>query len=146
MGIAANQIQAGAAGSNYFKTTARVATTANITLSGTQTIDGVSLSVDERVLVKNQTDETQNGIYLVKSGAWVRTEDADENAEVKSGLIVSVRAGSVNSTTLWQLQSADPITVGSTVLTFGKVGGGGTNNDADTLIAAQSFGPMRPGM
>jgi hypothetical protein len=54
-----------------------VATTANITLSGTQTIDGVAVSVGDRVLVKDQSTASQNGIYLCASSTWTRTTDAD---------------------------------------------------------------------
>jgi len=55
----------------------RVATTGNITLSGTQTIDGVSVVAGDRVLVKDQTDQKTNGIYVVASGSWTRATDAD---------------------------------------------------------------------
>ena len=57
------------------KGSVKVATTANITLSGTQTIDGVSVSADERVLVKNQSTASQNGLYLCKASTWERTDD-----------------------------------------------------------------------
>jgi len=59
-----------------------VATTANITLSGTQTIDGVAVVAGNRVLVKDQTTQSQNGIYVVASGAWTRATDADTWAEL----------------------------------------------------------------
>ena len=52
------------------------ATTGNITLSNTQTVDGVALAVGNRVLVKNQSTASQNGIYIVSSGAWTRSSDA----------------------------------------------------------------------
>lgn len=57
------------------KESVKAATTANITLSGTQTIDGVAILGDDRVLVKNQTTGSQNGIYLCKAGAWARAAD-----------------------------------------------------------------------
>ena len=76
------------------KDSCKVATTANITLSGTQTIDGVSLSADERVLVKDQSTATQNGIYLVKSGAsWVRTDDMAASSDA-SGAFTFIEQGS----------------------------------------------------
>ena len=79
------------------KDSVRVATTANITLSGTQTIDGVSLSADERVLVKDQSTATQNGIYLVKSGAsWVRTDDLATGSDA-SGAFTFIEEGSTYS-------------------------------------------------
>lgn len=55
----------------------RVATTANITLSGTQTIDGIAVVADDTVLVKNQTTPSQNGIYTVAAGAWARSVNTD---------------------------------------------------------------------
>lgn len=69
------------------------ATTGNITLSGTQTIDNAPAAVGERVLVKNQTDAKQNGIYLVATGAWTRTDlTADD------GTFWFVQGGATNST------------------------------------------------
>lgn len=59
------------------KEAVRLATTGNITLSGTQTIDGVSAVADDRILVWQQTDATQNGIYVVAAGAWARADDFD---------------------------------------------------------------------
>ena len=67
------------------KLSCKVATVANINLTGTQTIDGISVSADERVLVKDQSTGSQNGIYLCKSGSWTRADDFDENSEVTSG-------------------------------------------------------------
>jgi hypothetical protein len=93
------------------------ATTANITLSGTQTIDGVALVADERVLVKNQTTPSENGIYLVKSGAWQKVE-----ADSVKGVLVFIEQGTVNndrqyyatSVTEWVLFSrVDVITPGN---------------------------------
>ena len=76
------------------KDSVKVATTANITLSGTQTVDGVSLSADDRVLVKNQSTATQNGIYLCKSGAsWVRTDDMAASSDA-SGAFAFIEQGS----------------------------------------------------
>ena len=69
------------------KASARVATTANITLSGTQTIDGVSVIAGDRVLVKDQSSPAANGIYLVASGSWTRTTDADTWDELVSAFV-----------------------------------------------------------
>jgi len=77
------------------KQSVQAATTANITLSGTQTIDGVSVSADERVLVKNQSTGSQNGLYLCKAGSWVRTDDLAAGADA-AGAFVFVEAGSAN--------------------------------------------------
>ena len=71
------------------------ATTANITLSGTQTIDTISVSADDRVLVKNQTDASENGIYLCKSGSWVRTDDANAKLRKQFEVQQAMNAASV---------------------------------------------------
>jgi hypothetical protein len=69
-------LQAYAAGISW-KQPCNVATLANITLSGLQTIDGYTVSAGDRVLVKNQTNAAQNGIYSASATAWTRTTDAD---------------------------------------------------------------------
>lgn len=103
-----------------FKDSVAVATTANITLSGEQTIDGVATSAS-RVLVKNQNTGSQNGIYVSASGAWSRATDADADSEVTSGLLVFCEGGDTNGNKLFVLSTADPITVGTTALTFDSI-------------------------
>jgi len=76
-----------------------MATTENITLSGEQTIDGILTSAD-RVLVKDQTDPKENGIYVSAAGAWTRATDMD-GAEEVAGSFVFVTGGTVNSNTGW---------------------------------------------
>ena len=78
------------------KEAVKVATTANITLSGTQTIDGVAVSADERVLVKNQNTASDNGLYLCKSGGWSRTDDLATGDDASS-VFVFVDQGTVNA-------------------------------------------------
>jgi len=105
-----------------WKQPVRVATTGNITLSGTQTIDGISLSALDRVLVKDQTAASQNGIYLVQSGAWTRTNDSNNTARMICGTTVYVSAGTTNGTKFFFLSTANPITVGTTALSFSALG------------------------
>lgn len=107
-----------------WKQSVRVATTANITLSGLQTIDGVTLVANDSVLVKDQTTGTQNGIYLAQSGAWTRRADADANAEVTAGLSVMVTEGTLYADSQWRLTTNDTITIGTTSLTFAQIGAG----------------------
>ena len=107
------------------KFSVRAATTANITLSGTQTIDGVAVIAGDRVLVKNQSTGSQNGIYVVAGGAWSRAADADTSAEVTSGLFTFVSEGTVNASSGWVLTTPDPITLGTTSLTFTQFSGAG---------------------
>jgi hypothetical protein len=78
-----------------FKSLVSLATTTNITLSGSQLIDGVAEPPPARVLVKNQTNPAQNGIYVTSSGAWTRDVDAN-NTEKLTGATVVVASGSVN--------------------------------------------------
>jgi len=78
------------------KEAVKVATTANITLSGTQTIDGVAVSADERVLVKDQSTASQNGLYLCKAGSWARTDDLAAGDDASS-VFVFVDQGTVNA-------------------------------------------------
>ena len=78
-----------------FKRSVRAATTANITLSAAQTIDGIVLAVGDRVLVKDQTTTSQNGIYVVAAGAWTRALDADTASKIASAL-VAVDSGTAN--------------------------------------------------
>ncbi len=78
------------------KEAVKVATTANITLSGTQTIDGIAVSADERVLVKNQSTATENGLYLCKAGSWARTDDLAAGDDASS-VFVFVDQGTVNA-------------------------------------------------
>lgn len=106
--------------SKAFKTPCRVATTANITLSGTQTIDGVSVVADDRVLVKEQSTGADNGVYVASAGTWTRAPDFDGTRDVTSGTKVFVTSGSTNGRKEFYLQTADPITIGTTSLTFGQ--------------------------
>jgi hypothetical protein len=107
------------------KESVRAATTAPITLSNTQTIDGVALAVGNRVLVKDQATASQNGIYIVDSGAWTRALDANTDAKVNPGLFVFVEQGTVNSDSGWILTTDAPITLDTTSLTFAQFSGAG---------------------
>lgn len=107
------------------KDSVRVATTANITLSGTQTIDGIAVVAGDRVLVKNQTTGSANGIYVVAAGAWTRSTDANTNAKVTAGMFTFVEQGTTNADSGWVLSTPNPITLGTTALTFTQFSGAG---------------------
>jgi hypothetical protein len=107
------------------KDSVRVATTANINLTNTQTIDAVALAVGDRVLVKNQTTGSQNGIYVVASGAWTRATDFDADVEVTGGAFTFVEEGTVNADSGWVLTTNNTITIGTTALTFAQFSGAG---------------------
>jgi hypothetical protein len=100
------------------KNSVKAATTGNITLSNTQTIDGVALSIGDRVLVKNQTDPVQNGIYLVASSSWTRTTDADAPAELSPGTFVFVEQGTVNSDTGFVVTSDSVAIIGTDAINW----------------------------
>ncbi|MGL4619886.1 MAG: hypothetical protein ACRCZS_12635 [Chroococcidiopsis sp.] len=107
------------------KLPAQVATTANITLSGLQTIDGIALTANARVLVKNQTTASQNGIYIVQAGAWTRATDADAGSEISSAMYLFVQQGTTNADTGWVLTTDGIITIGTTALNFTQFSGAG---------------------
>lgn len=102
--------------------TARAATTANITLSATQTVDGVALSVNDRVLVKNQTLGQNNGVYVVQSGAWTRATDFDVWGEIP-GAFTSIQEGTINSDTVWLSTADTGGTLNTTPITFTQIPG-----------------------
>ncbi|QNJ25977.1 putative capsid decoration protein [Synechococcus sp. SYN20] len=109
------------------KESVRAATTVELALVGEQVVDGVSLTAGDRVLVKSQTDASENGIYVVDAGAWTRAEDADGNpdGEVTSGMFTFVEEGTVNGQNGFSLSTANPILVGATDLTFVQFSGAG---------------------
>lgn len=112
-----------------WKEPVRAASTGNLTLSGTQTVDDVALVADDRVLVKDQTDGTENGIYLVAAGAWTRTTDADSTAELH-GATVLVTTGTANGDKSFN-QNTDNPTIGSSSIVFAQFGGTGVSYSAD---------------
>lgn len=104
------------------KTAVRAATTGNITLSGTQTIDGVALSVGNRVLVKNQTTNTQNGVYDVASGAWARSADSDTGVELVNAFYF-VQEGLTQQATGFVQSTPGPLTLGTSAIVFNQFSG-----------------------
>jgi hypothetical protein len=115
------------------KLNALVATTGNITLSGTQSIDGINLFANNRVLVKNQNTASENGIWVVSSGAWSRATDLDVNDELNGGVIVYIKRGTANGGKFFRLTtSSEPeMTINSTALTFSEIFDGFTLTDGD---------------
>lgn len=100
-----------------------VRTTANITLSGEQTIDGV-LTSGSRVLVMAQTDAKENGIYVSAAGAWARSTDANTGTELIQATTF-VSRGTLWSDTQWTCTN-DTVTIGVTNIAFAQVSGAGT--------------------
>ena len=115
------------------KQSVRATTTANITLSGTPTIDDVVLVAGDRVLVKNQSTASQNGIYVVAAGSWARATDADSDTEVTPGMFTFVEEGTDNGDSGWVLSTNSVITLGTTALTFAQFSGTGQITAGDGL-------------
>ena len=109
------------------KNSVRVTTTTNITLSGTQTIDGVALDAGDRVLVKNQTNKTQNGIYVVVDGAsWTRATDADQNGELTAGSFTFVEEGTNYNDSGWVISTNGEIVIGTDIMEWTQFSGSGS--------------------
>lgn len=115
-------VLANVAGGVVSSTSVMTASTANLTLSGTQTVDGIALSAGNTILVKDQASQATNGIYTVAAGAWARMSAMDTWAEVP-GMLVSIQQGTVNHDTIW-LSTADAGgTLGTTNITFTQIPG-----------------------
>lgn len=105
-----------------FKAPVRAASTGNLTLSAPQTVDGVVLVAGDRVLVKDQTTASTNGLYVIAAGAWVRATDFDTSAEAIPGTVVGVQEGTAGGDKLFLLATNGPITLGTTALVFSPYG------------------------
>jgi hypothetical protein len=102
----------GARGSLAYKAPCRVATTAPITLSGLQTIDGVTVAADDRVLVKDQATRSDNGIYIAAAGVWERAKDCDGSGDAVKGTRVYVYDGDLGVAD-YELTTANPVLFGT---------------------------------
>ena len=131
-----------------WKESARAASDANVTTTYTNTggtksrgqhtacpdtLDGVSLAADDRILLKDQTGGSENGIWVVTTvgtganGVWDRATDFDDDAEVTAGAANWVSEGTANEDTTWALATSDPIIIGGasgTVLVYAQLSGG----------------------
>ncbi len=114
-----------------WKDSVRAVSDANVTLSAPPaTIDGVSLTAGDRILLTAQTTASQNGIYIY-GATLTRATDADSSAKVTANLACFISEGTLYADTAWQLKTNDPIVLGTTALTFGQFGTG-------TAYSAQS--------
>lgn len=130
-----------------------VATTANIaTLSGLLTVDGVTVASGDRVLVKNQTTQSANGIYVASATAWARSSDMDAWAEFPSAYTF-IEQGSTQADTGWVCTVNQGGTLGTTNVTWAQFSGAGTYSAgtglnltgtvfsiANTAVTAGSYG------
>ena len=134
------------------KAAVRVVSESDVTLSGgaPATVDGVSLTVDDRILVTGQTTASQNGLYRCtvvgsgSNGTWVRSRDGSHQGTISAGMTCMVTEGSSYADTFWKLTTDGSITIGTTALTFEQhSGGGGTPGGSNTQVQfndSSSFG------
>ena len=142
----------GLATSVAIKAPVRLATTANIALSGLQTIDGLALADGDRVLVKSQTNGIENGIWVASAGAWARATDFNGARDIVQGTQVYTTSGTTQNLTMFAVSTVDPV-IGSTVIGFssfpvgvltpGTFGADGTNDQA-AIQAAWDYGALHP--
>jgi hypothetical protein len=129
-----------------WKQAVKAASTGDLTLSGTQTIDGVALIAGDRVLVKDQTDNTQNGIYVVSATAWARATDMDAVTPINeiNGAAVFVEEGTTQHDTAW-VQIDNVQTVGTDPIQFTQFAGMGTYTAGTGLtLTGNSFSITAP--
>jgi hypothetical protein len=122
---------------------ARMASTANLTLSAAQTIDTIVGVAGNVVLVKNQSTASQNGLYVMAAGAWARLPAADNAAELVPGSLVVVSEGSANvAGSVFELTTAAPLVVGTTNLTFALVAAPGATGVALSVTNPADVGTV----
>lgn len=114
--------------------TCDVVSTGNITLSGLQTIDSVAVTAGMVVLAAGQSSAPARGPYIVRAGAW------DRITSLVTGQQFYIASGTTNATSLYELQTAQPITIGTTALTFGKISGGAAQAGSFTTVDATGTG------
>lgn len=100
------------------KSPVRMATDANITLSGLQTIDGISGAENDRVLVRSQTVSSENGVWVMQLTAWVRASDWDDNTDVVSGMLVTSSEGTLYEGVIWKGTFVGVFTIDTTEVVF----------------------------
>ena len=98
----------------------KAASTGNLTLSGTQTVDGVGVVANDRVLVKDQSTASANGIYVVQAGAWTRATDTDTWNELVAAFVF-VESGTVNADSGWVCTVDPGGTINSTAVDLDTV-------------------------
>lgn len=123
-----------------------VATTANITLSGLQTIDGVTVAENDRVLVKSQTTGTENGIYSASSGNWTRTRDFDGAYDIVYGTRIFVVSGSTLASNEYYVSTSGTITIDSTSIAFTQMPSSGIAASVAAATAAATTATTQAGI
>src|SRR6266851_1357159 len=120
---------------------ATIGASLNLAAGGLLTIDGVALVAGDRVLVKDQADATQNGIYAASSTPWVRTSDASGDQHFFSGMAVTVALGAINAgLTFICTCTDDPVVVGSSLITFASQASVATATQSATSTSSFEIG------
>lgn len=133
-----------------WKIPARLASTGNVSLSAPGTsIDGVTLAINDRILLKNQIAGAENGIYVWTGGsaALVRATDADTGTELQPGTAVTVTEGTANGDKVFLIVSDGAVTIGTTATTWAPLGGGGqtyTGGSGISVSGATISGVAKP--
>lgn len=123
------------------KAPCKVATTANITLSGEQTINGVAVAAGDRVLVKDQTNAVDNGVWVCSTGAWSRAEDFNGTRDAVTGTQVLAIYGDVAVGATWYISTNAAIVIGATEIAFAK------RRVSDSIaVMPQDFGAVGDGV
>lgn len=117
------------------KAPVKAVSSANLTLSGEQTVNGVAVVDGDRVLVKDQNTGSENGIYVVSTGSWSRAKDFDGNRDVRKGTLV-VYSGSTNI--YYRVTNDDPIVIGTTEIVFQAVAASQTAESISEVLNART--------
>lgn len=126
---------AGLTGNVAIKAPCLAATTEAILLYGEQTIDGVTVESGDRVLVKDQTEASQNGIYVASTGAWSRAPDFNGSRDAVRGTLVSINSGNTSDEVMYRLESAtETLVIGTTAITWHAI----SSSDAGAAAAEES--------
>lgn len=136
-------VQSAAAGIDS-KASVRVVANANITLSGTQTIDGIAVVAGDRVLVRGQTTASANGVYVVAAGAWTRATDADSTGELTPGAFWFVEEGTTYGKTQWRIENTGTITLGTTSININQFGAAASYVAGNGLALAGNTFSVQP--
>lgn len=107
------------------KASVRLATTGNVALTGLTSVDSVTPIAGDRILVRSQTTGAENGIYVAASGAWTRAVDAVQD-KITGGSFAFVEEGATLQDTGWVVSTDNPITVGTTAISWTQFSSAGT--------------------
>lgn len=117
----------------FWKPAAKAATTANIVLSGVQTIDGISIIAGDTIFVKNQTSAINNGYYIASAGAWARASWGVTGTALWGSAVFVKNGGAVNGGTQWTNSNSTQPTIGVDNITFAQIAGAGVYTNGTYL-------------